>query len=132
MEATQVRCQNLWEPLRLLAPIAVRDVPRSGIAMAYYTLADDLLADIWPLDYPAGETGWQEATYTDGRPPAGVLSTNGLWWRYVTSNSNMNRSRVAAISRILLCEDYLERPVSFSETAGLSDVEIDAARPIRR
>ena len=115
------------EPLRLLARIAVSDVPWSEIVMADYTMADTLLADIWPLDYPAGAQGWQAATYTDGRPPAGVLATNGLWWRYVTSNSNKNRSRVAAISRLLLCEDYLERPVSFSETTGLSDAEIDAA-----
>ena len=46
-----------------------------------------------------GATGWQVSRYTDGRPAAGVLSTNGLWWRYYSTVSNLNRSRAAAISR---------------------------------
>ena len=54
------------------------------------------------------------ARYTDGRPAAGVLATNGLWWRYTTTDSNMNRTRAAAISRLLLCEDFMARPVSFA------------------
>ena len=44
------------------------------------------------IAYPEGGSGWQEAPYTDGRPAAGVLATNGLWMRYYTSQSNANRS----------------------------------------
>ena len=112
------------EPLRLMARVAVEDRPWSEIVTAEHTMATDLLASIWPLDYPEGATGWQEATYTDGRPMVGVLSTNGLWWRYTTNQSNMNRGRAAALARLLLCEDFLARPVSFSATeADLTDLE---------
>ena len=83
------------EPLRLMARIAVLDRPWTDIVTADYTVANELLASVWPLDYPEGATGWQLSTYTDGRPAVGVLATNGLWWRYVTNVSNMNRSRAS-------------------------------------
>lgn len=101
------------EPLRLMAHVAAGDRPFSEIVTADYTLANETLAALWPLDYPEGATGWQVARYTDDRPAAGVLSTNGLWWRYTTNQSNANRGRAAAIARLLLCFDYLARPVSF-------------------
>ncbi|MBM74894.1 MAG: hypothetical protein CMK59_05800 [Proteobacteria bacterium] len=103
------------EPLRLVASVLSEDQHYSRIVTAEYTVANALLASIWPLELNQSETEeWQRATYTDGRPALGILSTNGLWWRYTTDESNMNRGRAAAISRILLCEDPLIRPVSFS------------------
>lgn len=107
------------EPLRLMAHIAMEDRPWTETVTADYTMANDMLADIWSLDHPGG--GWQEATYTDLRPAAGVLSTNGLWWRYVTNISNLNRSRAAAISNLLLCTDPLSRPVSFAGSSQLAE-----------
>ncbi|MFZ5479126.1 MAG: hypothetical protein ACOZNI_20345 [Myxococcota bacterium] len=108
------------EPLRLVARVVTEDRSWSEVVTADWTVADETLAGIWPLAYPEGATGWQEARYTDGRPAAGVLATNGLWWRYTTNTSNMNRARAAAISDLLLCEDILARPVSFS-AAELGD-----------
>lgn len=108
------------EPLRLMARVAVEDRPWTDVVTADGTVANELLAQVWPLDRSPGE-GWQPATWTDGRPAAGILSSNGLWWRYVTSSSNANRSRAAAISNLLLCEDILTRPVTFSETPSLTD-----------
>lgn len=103
------------EPLRLMAHIAAEDDPWTGIVTADYTMANEMLANIWPMTREAGE-GWQPSHYTDGRPAAGVLSTDGLWWRYYSSFSNLNRSRVALIARMLLCEDFLSRPVSLSSS----------------
>ncbi len=40
---------------------------------------------------------------------------SGFWWRHETTVGNQNRSRAAAISRLLLCEDMLERPVHFGD-----------------
>jgi hypothetical protein len=110
------------EPLRILSRVITEDLPWTEVVLGDWTMATDLMASIWPLSYPEGQTGWQVATYTDGRPAAGVMSTNGLWWRYTTTDSNMNRGRAAAISRLLLCEDYLTRPVSFADadTIGAS------------
>jgi len=117
------------EPLRLMARVAASDRPWSEIVTADWTVADTLLEGIWPLDRDPGE-GWQVARYTDGRPAAGVLATNGLWWRYVTNTGNQNRSRAAAMTRLLLCEDYLARPVSFEGSVSLVD-EDGAADAIR-
>lgn len=112
------------EPLRLIAHVIAQDLPWSTVVTSDWTMANPLLAELWTLEREDGE-GWQKAYYSDGRPPVGVLATNGLWWRYTTTSSNMNRSRAAAISRLLLCADYLDRPVSFEE--GEEVVEVEAA-----
>ncbi|MFN7142290.1 MAG: DUF1585 domain-containing protein [Myxococcota bacterium] len=108
------------EPLRLAANLVVNDRPWTDVVSADHTMANEMLADIWPIDYPEGGEGWQESRYTDDRPAAGVLATNGLWWRYTTSTFNNNRTRAAALFRLLLCEDFLARPVSFSASGALS------------
>jgi hypothetical protein len=111
------------EPLRLMAHVAVTDAPWTEIVTADYTMANELLASLWPLEYPEGGSGWRESRYTDGRPAVGVLATNGLWWRYVTSTFNLSRSRVAAASLLLTCYDILQRPISFSATPALADAD---------
>lgn len=111
------------EPLRLVAHVIAEDLPWSEIVTADYTMANETTASIWSIDYPEGETGWQVAHYTDGRPAAGVLATNGLWWRYVTNISNMNRARAAAMTRLLLCQDLLSKPVSLNGVVSLTDEE---------
>lgn len=109
------------EPLRLMAHIVMEDRPWTDVVTSETTMANEVLGAIWPLDYPGGSTGWQEVRYTDGRPPAGVLATNGLWWRYYSTVSNYNRGRAAALTQLLLCEDYLSRPVSFNNQVALVD-----------
>ncbi len=109
------------EPLRLMAWVAANDRPWTEIVTADYTVANETLAAAWPIDYPEDGEGWEVSTYTDGRPAAGVLATNGLWWRYYSTVSNYNRGRAAAISRLLLCEDYLARPVTFDSQVALVD-----------
>jgi len=108
------------EPLRLLEHITLNDLPYTDIVTADYTMANETLASIWPLDREAGE-GWQVARYTDERPTAGALTMNGLWWRYLSTDSNANRSRAAAVSRIFVCHNYLERPISFDRNVNLLD-----------
>lgn len=110
------------EPLRLAAHVVASGQPWSEVVQAEYTLANPMLQSIWNLAPLEGGEGWVPALYQDGRPHAGVLSTNGLWWRYDTDVSNMNRRRVAAISRLLVCHDVLSRPVSLGESAS-EDVE---------
>ena len=114
------------EPLRIMSRVVTEDLPWTEIVLADWTMANDILASVWPLSYPSGETDWAVAEYTDGRPGVGVLATNGLWWRYNTDESNMNRRRAAAISKLLLCEDYLVRPVAFSEADTTSEATADA------
>ena len=109
------------EPLRLMAHVGSKDLPWTEIVTADYTMANRLLMDIWPLIplVEPSETSpdWLPAQYTDGRPPGGVLMTNGLWWRYYTTPNNNNRSRAAQLSNLFLCENLLQRPIRFSATA---------------
>ncbi|MDP2311324.1 MAG: DUF1592 domain-containing protein [Pseudomonadota bacterium] len=106
------------EPLRLLAHVTANDLPWTDIVTADYTMANELLGAIWPIEYPEGVEGWQVSHYKDGRPAAGILSTNGLWWRYVTNESNKSRGRIAAVSKLLLCTDILSRPVVFQRSTN--------------
>jgi len=116
------------EPLRILSHVVTEDLPWTEVVLGDWTMANELLAEIWPIAYPEGGSGWQVSRYTDSRPAAGVMATNGLWWRYTTTDSNMNRGRAAAISRLLLCEDYLQRPVAFSEADTTGSSTADAAQ----
>lgn len=123
------------EPVVLMAWVAANDLPWSETVTADYTLANELLLELYPLEpldqEPSAEQPWVRARYSDGRPPAGVVSTNGLWWRYFSAPNNYNRSRAAAVSRLLLCEDYLTRPVQFS-AEGLADLdpELEATKEV--
>ncbi len=109
------------EPLRILSTIAETDLPYTEIVTGQWSMADENIGRAWPTDYPDEATGWQKVRYTDERPAAGILSTNGLWWRYMTNGSNANRGRANAISRILLCEDYLGKPIEFDRSVNLLD-----------
>lgn len=109
------------EPLQILSYIAEKDLPYTDLVTADWTMADETLGAIWPIDYPDGETGWRQSHYTDGRPAAGVLATNSMWWRYTSTASNSNRKRANAVSRIFLCNDYLVRPIEFDRNVNLLD-----------
>jgi hypothetical protein len=114
------------EPLRLAARLVAEDRPWREILQVDYTLANEVLESVWPLDCEDGE-GWRTCRYTDGRPAAGVLATSGLWMRYYTTQSNLNRARSSALLRIFICEDYLARPVSFSRVEG-GETTVEAIR----
>jgi len=118
------------EPLRVLARIGAEDLPYTELVTGDWTMADELLAATWPITYPDGKSGWQVARYADGRPAAGVLSTNGLWWRYGSTTSNANRKRANLITRVFVCDDFLDRPIEFSTNVNLSteDAVDDALR----
>ena len=116
------------EPTRLMSYIGSQDIDFREIVMADYTLSNDLLLDIWPLERLENQDNnqeWFEAKYTDGRPAGGVLMTNGLWWRYYTTPNNNNRARAAALMNLFLCENLLLRPIRFQATALLEADEIN-------
>lgn len=116
------------EPLQIMAEVAREDLPITDLVTADWTMANEVTARLFPVDYPSDATGWQRAAYTDSRPAAGVLSTNGMWWRYQSTASNANRKRANATSRILLCHDYLTRPIDFDRNVNLLDQQaVEAA-----
>ena len=109
------------ETLRVLSHIVQNDLPYTELVTADWTMANEVLAQAWPLDYPEGETGWKKVHYTDSRPSAGILASNSLWWRYMSTASNANRGKANAISKILLCNDYLSKNVDFDRSVNLLD-----------
>ena len=111
------------EPLRLMARVVADDLSWDTIVQSDTTMATPLLTSVWPLepvDVPEGE--WAPTRWTDHRPPVGVLTSNGLWWRYNTTFFNYNRTRAAAVARLLLCTDYLALEIEF-ESPSLTDAE---------
>lgn len=110
------------EPVRIVARVVAEDRPIDEIVTGDWTMANGLLAKVFPVERPEG-SGWKESHYVDGRPAAGVLATNGMWWRYDSTFSNANRKRANAISKTLLCDDYLARPVDFDRTVNVLDEE---------
>jgi hypothetical protein len=109
------------ETLRILSHIAEEDLPYTEIVAGDWTMANELLGAAWPVTYPEDGSGWLKVSYTDKRPTAGILSTNSLWWRYMSNTSNANRNRANAVSRILLCNDYLNKPIEFDRSVNLLD-----------
>lgn len=109
------------QPLRAVGHVAANDLPITDLVTADWTVADPILARMWPVDYPSGQSGWQRVPWTDGRPAAGVLVSNSVYWRYPSTDSNANRKRANQVSRILLCHDYLTRPIDFDRNVNLLD-----------
>lgn len=107
---------------QMVGRVAREDLPFTELVTGDWTMANPVLATIWPVEPLSGE-GWQPTRYTDGRPAAGVLATNSLWWRYGSTPSNANRKRANAVSRIFLCQDYLHRPIAFDRNVNLLDEE---------
>ena len=107
------------EPLDLIEQIIAEDRPLSDMVTADHLPLSDTLAALYGL--PSGATD-----YGDGRPMAGVLSTNALWLRYTADEVNHNRTRANTVARVFLCSDFLDREGGFRfdvDPSALSEIE---------
>jgi hypothetical protein len=105
------------EPLKLIRWIVENDRPFNEVVTSDFTMADPLTAYLWNVEIPDPTSPeFQQGHYTDGRPHLGILTMTTVWTRYPSAGVNANRHRANNLSRILLCDDYLARPVSFSRT----------------
>lgn len=111
------------EPLRLLGYIAASDLPYTDVVTGDWTMANEVLAEVYPTDYPLGETGWRRVSWTDNRPHVGALASNGLWWRYTTTTGNANRGRANAVARIFLCSDTQGRSIEVDTSVDLTNAD---------
>jgi hypothetical protein len=109
-------------PLKLIERVVMRDLPLTEIVTADYTVADETVAQVWGLTR-AGDAEWDVAHYRDGREHAGILSDSMVFTRHSTTLSNKNRGRAAAISRGLLCYDFLTRGIEVDSSINLADPE---------
>lgn len=104
------------ESLRLIERIVDQDLPYTEIVTADYTMANSLLSEMWDLERTDGAE-WAPARYQDGREHAGLLSMSSIWLRYDSAGGNANRHRANAVSKMLLCSDYLSRPIVLNRAA---------------
>jgi hypothetical protein len=116
------------EPLDLVAYIAMNDRPYTDLVLAPFTVATEGMLARWPLEPIDDDGAWLPeetvlATYDDARPNTGVISMNTLWWRHTSTEENANRGRANALSRALLCESFLDRPIDFPNDIDLTDTE---------
>lgn len=113
------------EPLRILARVATEDLPYTEVVTGDWTMTTARLEEVFDnvQATEAVDARWSVATYTDLRPAAGLLSTNGLWWRYTSTPHNYNRGRAMALTQNLLCDDRFDQPVDFSQAGAGTDLE---------
>jgi hypothetical protein len=121
MDQQAINLSVIEAPLRLIEHVVMNDRPYTEIVTADYTLADRTVATIWGLPYDDGGEEWQVTTYEDGRQPAGILSDSALFMRHSTTQSNQNRGRANAVSRALLCYDFLSREIPIDSSIDLAD-----------
>ena len=113
------------ESLMLLRHIVKNDLSYDEFLKADYTFANEDFAASWHMDdYDYDVGGWQRVRYGDGRPAAGYLSMSSVFMRFLNNDGNYNRGRANAMSRILLCADFLKMPVDFPRDLDLSDENV--------
>ncbi len=108
----RIKAGVLGGPARLAEHVVTTDLPYTETVTADWFVADGIAAAAWPdvegYDSDLPDDVWQRVQWGDGRPFAGLLSDSGLWLRYRSPNANYNRTRANALSRALLCHDFLE------------------------
>lgn len=106
--------------LRLIEHVVTNDRPYTEIVTADYLLANAEVAAVWGnLDVTGAD--WQVTAWKDARPRAGILSDPWLYTRYQSTPSNKGRGRANAISKALLCYDFLSRDVEIDSNINLAD-----------
>ncbi len=76
---------------------------------------------VWGLPYDGDGDSWEQTEWTDGRDNAGILSDAWLYQRHSSTASNANRGRANAVSRALLCYDFLSRDIEVDSSVNLAD-----------
>lgn len=111
------------EPLDLIEQVIAADRPLSDMVTAQTLPLSATLVDLYGLPPDSHGT---DTDYGDGRPMAGVLSTNALWLRYTADEVNHNRTRANTVARVFLCSDFLDREGGFRfevDPSALSAIE---------
>ncbi len=121
MDVQRINVSVTDAPLRLIEHVVMNDRPYTEIVTADYTVADEVVAEVWGLPYEGSGPSWEQTRYQDGRAHAGVLSDSWLFTRHSTTSSNKNRGRANVISRALLCNDFISRQLEVDSSINLAD-----------
>lgn len=108
-------------PLELVREVVLQDRPYTEILTADYTVANNVVADIYGLQYDPAGPEWQHTRWVDGRPQSGLLSDSEIWRRHVSNAANFHRGRANFVSRTFLCEDIGARDVFVAGGVDIAD-----------
>lgn len=106
-------------PLRLIEHVVMTGRPYREVVTADYTLADAAVAGAWGLEY-AGD-GWQVVDPPSDLRRAGILADSWFFSIHGSTISNAARGRANAVSRALLCHDFLDRDIELDASVNLAD-----------
>jgi hypothetical protein len=110
------------EALALIETVVMNDMPFTEVVTADWTVLDEAAATMWAdHTYDFEELGEQVVDWTDGRPSAGVLTTNSMLVRWESAGGNYNRGRANMVSRVFLCESFAGRDIPIDGSVDLSD-----------
>lgn len=119
MELYEANRAIMEAPLRLVEHVVMNGRPYSEVVTADYTLADPAVAGAWGLEY-SGE-GWQVVDPPGDLRRAGILADSWFFSIHGTTISNAARGRANAVSRALLCHDFLDRDIEIDASVNLAD-----------
>jgi hypothetical protein len=122
---TEVASSVYDEPLRLIEDVVLSDRPYTEIVTADYTMANDTVAAIWGLPHSASD-GWERTVWMDDRGSAGILASSAFYLRYRSAAFSYNRDRANAVSRGLLCHNFLDGKVELDTSVNLADPAVVA------
>ena len=107
------------EPLRLIEDVVMTDQPYTTIVTADYTMADPIVATMYGLPHSQNDA-WERVPRF-GRPAAGILASDAFHYRYRSAGTNFHRGRANAVSRALLCHDFLDGDIQVDARVNLAD-----------
>ena len=111
-------------PLRLIEHVVMNDRPYSEIVTADYTLADEIVATVWGMEYDGDGEEWVETRWPEeDRVHAGVLTDSMLHIRHYTTPLNAQRRRANMVTTNFLCFDFLSIDINVDGNIDLSDPE---------
>lgn len=113
------------EPLRLIEDVVMTDQPYTAIVTADYTMADPIVATVWGMEH-SGQPGWERTHRAEPADHAGILAIPSLFIRYRNTGFNYNRGRANAVSRGLLCHDFLDGEIRLDASVDLSRPDVAA------
>jgi Protein of unknown function (DUF1585) len=113
------------EPLRLIEDVVLGDRAYTEVVTADYAMADRIVAIAWGLPHSASD-GWERTVWPDARGAAGVVASTAFYLRYRSAGFNYNRDRANAISRALLCHNFLDSKIELDTSVDLDDPDVVA------
>jgi hypothetical protein len=112
-------------PLRTIEWVVMNDRPYTDIVQVDFQVGDAQAALVWQGLAPWDPDGpeMQPLNHVDGRPAAGILSDGAVMYRHRSAGINYHRGRANAMSRALICFDFLSQNIILDEPIDLSDPE---------